>query len=239
MFNHSATGNTATQEKVKNLFDTILRCCYEKISADNTIELQTSCRELWKLLEAHPYHPAIAALLREYFPYQVCALDFLSKQEERATAEASAINNRIQPLLELHDSLSTGWTQAHIPMDNKLPEAFLKRERPRLLATFQQIDNSWKQHAFQLPAAIALEAVLVLANTPGHHPVTYSLWAYGQRLQTHMQQLLNQPDPLTEEQIITTLLGLRCNTGQFTIWFTEHTKNAIQQADSMHEKKST
>lgn len=239
MLNHSAHGSNAIPEKVKICFDSILKWTYEKTSANNTMEATHSLHELPELLNTHPNHPAIAACCREYIPYIVCALDFLSRQAERATTAQPATSNKTEQLLKLYDFLCTGWIQAHIPADSKVPEAFLKRERPRMLAAFENIDNSWKRHAFQLPATIALEAVLVLANTPAHQPVTYSQWAYGQRLMEHMQQHVNQPNPLTEEQVITTLLALRCNTGQFTIWFTEHTKSTLQLAGSVTEKKST
>lgn len=238
MLTHSASGKTALQETFETGFNTVLKCIYEKTPAGTATDLPHSCRKLSALMEEHPNHPATPALFAEYIPYLVCAMDYLSRQAERATTDTSAVNSTIQLLLQLYNHLSTGLPHNYMPPESKLPEAFLIQERSGLSNAYHTIEKSWKALEFQLPAAIALEAVLAVIQSPPYQIITWSQWIYAQNLTQHIQQLLNNPINITEERMIQTLLSLRCNTGRFSIWFTQHTENRILQAGSVAEKKS-
>ncbi|GGH65736.1 hypothetical protein HNQ91_002018 [Filimonas zeae] len=239
MLNNFPNSSAAFIEKVENSFNTVTRCVYEKNATNALQELAQGCNELLQLAEEHPNHPAITALFQEYIPYVVCSLDFLTKQAERAVAEPTVVNAKLQQVLQLYDTLGAGWLKAHMPPDCKLPEAFVTRERPLMACAYKAIENSFTTLAFTLPVAMALEVALVLIQAPAGQVITYSQWQYAQQLITHLQQLLNnQITPATEEHVITTLLALRCNTGQFSIWYTRHIKNTIQEAGTLTEKKS-
>lgn len=239
MFNYLVNGHTALIEKFENSFNAVAQCVYQKTSPDCLPELNTHCNHLQQLAEEHPNHPAIAALFREHIPYLVCASDFLTAQAARATCACAVVTGKQEQLLRLYDGWTTGWLKAYIPADGKVPEACMNRERPMLRAAYETINSSFINLAFKLPAAMALEVVLVLTEAPAGQQITYSQWQYAQLLLTHLQQVLNNPTiPVTEESVINTLLALRCNTGQFSIWYTQHLKDAIEQAGSMAEKKS-
>lgn len=227
-------------ERFDNSFNTVTRCAYDKTSPGSLPELNTHCEALEQLAEEHPNHPAIAQLFRENIPLLVCVLDYLNKQAARTAAADAEVNQKLQRLLRLYDRWSTGWLKAFMPADCKVPEAFVTRERPQLSADYEIIDKTFTQLAFKLPAAMALEVVLVLIQAPADEVITYSQWQYAQQLTTHIQQVLGNPIvPATEERVIETLLAFRYNTGRFSMWFTQHLKDALQQAGSMAEKKST